>query len=689
MIVALVIGVIVMLTSLGIDTLRGTSSASQQHHTAEFTALAALEAFVETDPVAADDATKRQEKLTAAVSKAENVAGLNFLLSAPGKKQVENGQIGFSSGISTNTAHRSEAGKLTPGNWWFNKPLVCPAGQTGSCPCVNGAIPNPWRPCFQAATSASATINAFRAEIFTKPTSPLKHVFGRLMKQEDLTIRSEATASLSPRHGMFLIDLSPSIVHDTHLRNGSNVNKYAFQLLGPGAAASNPLCSTMVCACTSDDQPNPCPTKGTPTTGCLFANDGDKVVYDRDSIEDTRGASIGPNTKHYRSDYRCRIVDSFHLLENGVHYGHKALHYLVDTKWERRNPGYPDPNYYIGPEPLTTILAGINSALVEFEKRAVSGDRVGAIGFDTVPSYYQRMFLPSAPGTTGAQKFAELKAMTDVSNPASREAQIQHLFFPRTPEHNWDTIATSTQTVLERTINELKKDPDFSVSDNFIVMFSDNISNCTSNGYCVDTFFTHNFSIHDVQNNWISKLVGERIRLYSIPVGKLSGAHTLVAPSSTGKGCMDNDEAKDANLMFVNPWLDSPANPTRQDYTNAFDQMVKSSAPFMWPNWYYAFAANTGGEYMPLRSPCLDASNKPTDISDTLKAACSAATYGVDPTNPRLPVTVSVPNYTDAKGRLTCDPLGRSPVQQMKDFVGKIMTKNPYVLVEEPVVRNP
>ncbi|OVE80353.1 hypothetical protein BVY02_00450 [bacterium J17] len=719
---------IVLFVGLAIDVSRISTSHTQIQSTSEYIALGALEAYLANKEAGGTASAS----MAAAKSRAEEIGGFSFILGQPNTAPVTSGELHYNS--------NGNAGKLRVGTWEFvPAPSCLDADASTSCPCglatpeVTGtpSSPDDWLgPCFvQVDPLAGEEVNAFEVELYTRASSPIQSMFRAVMggkvTPENITLQGRATASRVPRMGVFAVDLSPSTRADTHVQSGIYLRQYAYKLLGPTSAEAE--CShnggPKTCACPDSGLSNPCML----TDQCLFAgfdgiqwngilnegppdnrcrSDADFEIpnmgYDYVAPAECVGAGpatpvVSPAVQHVRSDYLCYIVP---YTENGV-----ALedHYLIDTRWW--NPLPADPNdYYDGPEPLTTILLGINSALTAFESRAVPGDRAGIVGFDQSALLEERVF--DVVETT-TPEFQDLKELTDIDLTGKtyaeimdlRERRIERVLFPR------QGSTTDLRAGLIKALSMITDEELFGIGQSFAVVFSDGLSNCTvASGDCQNDWNYINDAYNEIVaggDSITNEYRQRRIPIHFVLIGESVAPHTLLIKNQGGDGCVTDYEVRTGAFpTLTNGWHitngSDYAAGWQDDQENAFNNMSPST-PFYQSGWVYEIPRLTGGIWAPLRNCCTDGTGACADVQSTLETACAGGPSG-DSTLPVLPNsskfmpntvvinsggTLGTPgNYTDSAGRLICDPRGYSRRTQMIEYMNEIMSVNPFVLVQ-------
>jgi len=237
---------ILAMVGLLIDSAVLSSSKTELEQATDFAALQAAEAYSRSADLSEPDRVAGAAQV-ASQSLNTNVA------SNLGARAFSAGDASWG-GISP-AGEASENGTLTPGTWYFTQPNdpnivldpndpsqdpnagcqnwlnagLAPTngyGSTTPCPCPGG-----WNgPCFQPVVpdSPNSNTNAFQLEVRTDDGDGVRALFGGLFDKigkndsfsngGGVTLGSRSTVSLIPRRILFLIDLSPSVVAESHPR---------------------------------------------------------------------------------------------------------------------------------------------------------------------------------------------------------------------------------------------------------------------------------------------------------------------------------------------------------------------------------------------------------------------------------------------------------------------------------------
>ncbi|MCB0344227.1 MAG: VWA domain-containing protein [Bdellovibrionales bacterium] len=652
MVVAILGVVLLVFAGLAIDTTINATSQSQMRYRAEFAALGALRKYHE-------EPGDYAAKLEAARLRAEEMAGLNLSIAMAFEENPGQGQ---EIGTSASSSPSAETGVIIPGIWHRQPPSDC-AGQPSPCPCDGGV----WKgACFQEIDlddplQQSLTVTAFRADVYTRSSSPIRRIFGGLAGAATLQLSASATASVVPYHGMLLLDISRNSQFETHVPFEQN-GGLAKMIYQPSSSESAWKLDGTSCLANNG---NPCGTVGV----CTFDGGGEppgmqNAIYNFNTlgpalriIPDTRSSILAPQryiTKHAKDDYQC--FETTYTEDGGPS---RTERYLVDTF-----RGATVDGHYDGPEPLTTLFHGINSIYRHLNSYPSRGDKIGLLAFDRSAKIDIRTFQLEAPGNVG---FQSAMLITDILNEdaTSRKKRFEeHMFFPRVEGY------TNYPQALKVALDMLLAEPDAESAENFVVLMSDGLTNCTENGICAYDEPTYLASVSEAMNIILNDYVSNQVKFHMVVSGKITQPHTMLASSHKDPTqCMTEEEAR-----LFNPPLDFVDTTT----TDTFAEATRGSGFYYHPLTFYQAVRATDGLWLPLR-PCCQSGGVCADVRSDLQTVCASTAPGV---NGNLPAAATHPSYTDANGRLACDPEGRSRRTQFDDYVNEIFERNPYVLVE-------
>ena len=613
-----VAGLIAMI-ALAIDTSLFASQHSKYDRTAEHSALAALEAYLEEINVSGDE----QHALELAAARASELAEMNLSVHLTTALRSDTAQPLSKLGANV----QDENGAVIPGRWHF---VDSPEAAGCDAPVV------PFRPCFQS-LAPTQRANAMRVELKVHDNSPLKVMFSGFVPGLHRTFTAHAVASLVPRRAVFLLDLSPSIVRDTHVNNSSpGVNsEYAFYV-DPIAAG----CSAGWAATLESSQQN---------------------IFNALGLNRPGGA-FEPKM-HYRSEFQCFTVPA--VTES----------FALDT--------------VVPPEPLSGVLSAIHTSMSVFSERGVTADRFGLAGFDDEILPTRR--LPMTVPDLSEPDYNDFFIATDQSRPIAE--RVSKFLFPRFFGGRVVTIGpdmfripaqTDIANALRAAENMIADEQNFDYADNFVVLISDGLSNCSPDPITA----TKRRCIYDPTDPALSEtnvragvdellqvadeLQQFKIKLHVLLIGKSVGPHTLVLKDDTR--CLSDESAR--------------SNEPDIQYTKyEGGSLAAGGGPFYYPNKIYDNVRQTGGLWVPIRDCCRDSAGQCTPAAEALlNRVCGAATVGRgEVVGCAQCAGADCPDFcrwVDASGRLTCDPKGRDQNSQVSDIIGVIMRDNPFLLVD-------
>lgn len=677
--VAILMTVIIAFASLAIDGVRLFTSDSEHRHNAEFIALAAIDGYYSaTVDETSSEATKHNVRLQNSLERAEQVGGYASYMTLDANQVVSVGSLSLPTGYITSGTHTGDSGVIVPGRWWS----IEPSNGCGTYPDTNNACPCPlgiWQgSCFEAVDSTDRSINAFNVRLKTPDSSPLRFLLTTAgeIDQKTAQLNASTFATLTPRRGMFLIDLSRSVVSETHIPKNDTVTEADPDLQRTFVAYELNKTSS---ACPANGTSGLCPTSGS----CTFVNYSEDASYNNlyasppsiaNSLDDIRGAIEGPPTRHFKDDYLCYRISYKDASRTNGTVSNITRHFLVDTNWSNTNVG---PDYYVGPQPLTNIFTGIHTALSLFKERAVRTDLAGAIGFDRSSAIDVRTMDLTNPDSS---EFESMVKKFDVSNPsdmAAQELRATSMLFPRP---NADPVlgngATNSDLLgaLQTATEKLTALSDAAATEDFIVLFTDGLTNCIRNPsqadgkYCNDNSTYYLSSINELLAYARDTIKPLKIPVHLVMFGKHGGPHTLLYyDGRTGK-CIPEEE-KVTNRYFA---PDS--------------RLYASGGTYDGTDTYYSanrirmVSRYTDGLFLPVRPPC-QKNGHDADITEDLEAICQTK-YAARTRPSPFPQAVGASDYTDTRSRLLCDPKGRSESQQIEDFMAEILGENPYSLVQ-------
>lgn len=602
--------------ALAIDLMRMSQAADYAKQTSQLSSIAAVESYFKSDSNLTEAI-----KLNDALSRANQVLNdKKILLSASA------GSLSLSGG--------SDSAKLDPGVWHYTFPN----------PCSSSA------PCFESVPVSSITtkgVNAFRMSGKMYQDIPTLVIQAVTNSSGKFSVSVDTVATVVPRRGCFLVDLSPSMVGETHDSFVTNATKRG---------------ATNAFFLQADN--------GTPTSTGHDTEWNGTMIPAGD-----RPIGIATKTLHYRNDYILKktLSDSEYTLAakylarhpNPFATGNERFRMGNAGAWYRVDTFIQEPNYR-GPEPLTTVMKGLNLAMLEFKARRVAGDKACLIFFDdrlgwsrTVPptddfDYLAKLTNVDNPGNLLADPLAITQSeLTKDYVSGGLEQSIRHMILPRV-----NAFSNLNLALTEALFQLASTKPVGIPTADFVTMISDGLPNCcdtTINAAvctpsCGDNYERFRESVKQLKNIALTQMQPKKIPLNFIAVGSLVAPHTLaVAKSPTSTACASDTDIRKGML----PAYVGGTNCTAEDLVCWKDAWFSKSPtnPFyeankaMWELTFY-----TRGIWAPLRNN---------------SAGCSALT-----------------TCTTTPTRRTDDPECRSMDQQMTDYIDRILGENPYSIVQ-------
>ena len=587
-----------------------------------------------------------------------------------------------------------DSGWMQSGNWFFD------AQPPESNPCGLGSL---FKPCF-VPVDPDGGGNALKLHLNLAPTTRLQQLFGRMLflNSPGLELKSEAVAAIVPRYLITLLDVSGSVVNESHF------------------GATFPTRGRFVYRDNEDDS--------SVTIGGVTYPGWNSLAANR--AGDTDGAN------YYQDDY-VRIV-----LPSDSEYGAIAGEaFRVDNFFYRNISGATNVAQRM-PRPLNVVLDGIKSTLDFFVERNISADRIGIFGFDDQAngaSIYNRgswiddsglKYTMHKPDATDSGFQRLLNAVdTSVGYESSfgvpRDSRLQPMLLPQNKGSTDIPYSVGIGLKMLKHAGKQSKarrsllivsdggticipqtcfgdcnvvlatpgspPPAYSPVSGCLTCLENNVAD-PSNSTQVDAFLAKLSEnrrcggAYNYGNSVLGASVDEFRKLFDDPtdylrsmdlqvsvflLGASFGTHELVyAKDPTGGGCLNQQEMIDAGFPITNYNGNSPTGESY--YPTAMADAVK----------------NTGGVWAAIRQPC------PSDVTAQLTAACNAASAAVGfvPSQPVDLVTHlncgSTPTalcaFVDANGRLMCDPLGETESVQYQRYLNRILGQdNPFMLVKD------
>ncbi len=601
---------------LAIDTWRFSSAVQEARSNASYVALSALEAYF-----GAPQGTSDADRLQAAVERAREISRINFLAAAP------------ESLARTINDTADDAPLLIPGRYYFAR-----IGDENPC--------DPKEPpCFKP-LAAGEKPNSFQLK--GSLYQPIEVSLGKSIMAGTVNPRTEVTAALIPRHGCFLVDISPSMTYESHPFDPDRgpYNRFAFQLTDGGQPPA-------------------------PNHLAWFQ-----------SLPGARGGAGYSSGQHYRDDYALTVPvinDTNFRAEDREHHPDPAsdpARYGSPTApggvpWTFRIDNFRAGGYR-GAEPLTSIFDGLRAAIREFRARQVAGDEACVIFYDD-KLYWHRVFKLT-------QDFDYLEKFLDmnVQNDPARGFQLamRYGLFP------FATSATNTPLALSEAQKQLDEARRAGVpTSDFVVLISDGLTNCRSctrtaalGNYCgdenrfggcsnrADYFY---YSAKEAEAVVLDTYVSRNIPIHSVVVGRHVGAHAVDRAGSDGR-CLSEYERRQLTpfLPSIEPYNrlypecartfgaeGSQANSCGADFDNAFFSMSPTRQFYQGNQAMFELSVFTGGGWYPMRP---------------VATGCVPST--------------SAPCFPGVRNEF--DPLCRSMSTQIQSYVTEILRDSPFIIAE-------
>jgi hypothetical protein len=465
---------------------------------------------------------------------------------------------------------------------------------------------------------------------------------------------------------------------------------------------------------------------------------------------------VFPVQRHFKGEYQCFCGDNLNA-SNDPDGSCAHGYYLVDTDnmvgTTANSHGYDtDGDYtdaeetYRGPEPLSTILLAIRSALDEMEQRLVAGDGVGVVFFDQDVLPIRVFPRPDASGVVelarvGTAEFDTLKEITntdptDANFRANLKKRLEAFIFTRwTLDANPNTGGAEAHLADTNFVQALLKGRELvtrgaaeEVGDHMVVMFSDGMPVCSYNADVnkLDflTYDATNKTLSpkgnrkcwvkdaDAYNNHIISLeqalmmIGGKVKdsagnAYTLPtgiksfaddhitfhmfmVGKAVMPHTLLLKGPSG--CLSEVAARAGSSGSAYPY--TAAELTLAQAQLDFQNVGNPGNVYLQPNQriYDEGVSPTGGMWIPIRPAC-DPSAAGISVADCKNNALQKNYF--DPlcaaASGSAGSPVAVAGYTNsALGTpvLGCDPKCETQQEQVQDAIQRLYEQNPFILID-------
>ncbi|MFN8391880.1 MAG: TadG family pilus assembly protein [Bdellovibrionota bacterium] len=610
--------------ALAVDLYMFSAQKVKYEETVEQASLAALREYLTAKGLGKPDAVAKSQ----AIAVAEQLVSSNIH-----QDFTSRFLINTSAPVSDLGSGHGSNGELAPGHWDFE------GASTGACSGINCFTPS-------TADSSTDTNNAVRVALRVVDGTRLRAFFAGVIGAEQQGFEVAATAAIVPRRIIFAIDLSRSIVRDNYRSTDLP--------LPTGDPDVDRIPPSEYAYDMTDATPAECETVSPLSYHTAGMASADAITYGNmfDS-PDQVGTTLASNAQmHLKSEYKCFVVPSL-----------PSAKYALNVN--------PDK----APEPLTSILDGINGGLKTLASAGIPGNRIGMIAFDDeiLPV---RTFAMS-PATTGNPEFERMKEATDIT--LSINQRVQYMLFPRYwggrqySSYNAQTnqvefqrmpAMTDLYKALDLAYTMLSENGGLVGSRNDVVLFSDGLHNCPvnaafsldSNFPCMDSDIFVERALAEI-GSIRARYIRDGIVLHTLLAGDNVGPHYLLRKNARGGGCLWPEIAR----------YDRSFGRSMVNYHGG--SMTKP--PYYRPNYLYLPVVDSGGMWSPLVDPCVEGQ----DLTTSLNEQCD----NQDGAHGKV---VAVPPYTDRSGRLGCNAKGKTKRQQVEDLIRSLISQTPYVLVE-------
>ena len=641
---AIAIASIIAIVGLALDSMTAETAQQQTVIASEQAALAALYTF------AAErlSSTDIDAILRASLEKANLAASLNNLITEDGSTAF--GHLGLSYENCPEEICNTDSlgGTLIPGTWHAKTSPDEPLPACGETPC------------FEAYDHLDADINKINAfEVQTNTLTPLRLFFMQAVGAEGFIIKGSAAATIMPRHVVFLIDLSGSVSGDTHKKGnplchpGSTCYEH-FRVIDDaavdytycdkfhstlgdtdvcdalydryrlGSVASrltysenqfeSSLCNEFLTAPAVHDLDDP-ESRGMDAYSSYVSDSGWTCDFcapcaledDRDNPHpqdpgwDTDIEGYSAITKHYESDYSELSINWFD--ESGAE--------TIDSIYvDSYSISDPDGSF---PEPLFSILNGINDAVTTFDSRKVPGDMIGLLGFD------HRVFSTNPSDSTPARVFKlGLDFQTIINATVTIDSEGDPISWPELTANENSFLSrylvpaphsfTDGKVALNEALGWFDAVDTPSEEQKKVILFTDGMFNCDEN-YASDDpdrslCHSTNYYYFQLAHNSFETGQGRGGINAAVEAGvsvDIIGFGNSIKPHYTGWCDPDNpDEVISPEKMRMLGW--AGAHGWQGSQTSSYKKAALGLGTFHIPNhllWNHS--TKTGGMYYPIR----------------------------------------------------------------------------------------
>lgn len=723
-VLAVIVVTLILLISVAIEWNLLSVASEQAQDFGRTASLAAIEEYfadIDNEDVCPQESVLERHAcaMDRAVTRVNVVSQQNFLL---GNAEASDAEVSLDGGSGA---------RLVAGRWRADEidgVEVCPNNAPPPCfvECEEhlGADDSTSYPCtdFDSDTLEEIGVlpNAFRIEGKFFEEGVVLHLASRMLGSDRLVPHVAATSTFVPRRGCFLVDISPSVAYDTHLRWSDG----------------GPYCALPGDQLTCGEAPGPALSDGfgnhyafvTKADNTFIQNDypfmdrGWQYLFEDPSGAGTAARNGAPYiaTKHYFDDYARKYVLSDADYDAITGPGH-------DSRWDKvvvRHPrpddegasggtytagedslyaqvdGYPGQ----GPEPLSSVMQGLNEALQQFKNRHISGDQACLIFFDRSLPWTRVVNLtddfdyliqftdfenPSALTVDSVDRgIAQHDLVTNGPGDTGRERSTHFGLFP------FRATYTDIRLALEEGMGQLDKARESGITaSEFLVLFTDGLQNCSSGPegtICANTLGRYQEGMDALIEWFASPDEGwdeRRVPIHVILNGAHVGPHTvdlpkehddagLLLPPGQTEDCLLDEEYRKLPVQPEFDFVKGIEKPDEGDWNS-----MGPDAPFYTAgaDWF-KIAVVSQGLWGPLR--------------ERDDAVCDSGILPDD--SPETPLRVKYLDSTvyrpfcqsqllppgGPEDRRVNDPYCRPKVQQIRDYLKRIIGQNPFTVVQ-------
>ncbi len=423
---------------------------------------------------------------------------------------------------------------------------------------------------------------------------------------------------------------------------------------------------------------------------------------------------------HFKDDYLCYTItwdrDGGPAVGFGVPDGSSDAtyteHYLID-RYQSLPADITLASYYPGAQPLSTVLTALFFASEEFKARHVSGDMMGVTFFDQFnllgTSFVDRDFPLVRPGedpgnpSDSTITFGDLQNAVDILGVRASalpypQNLVEHVTFPRrSTDPIPQPVLTNVPNALEHALQKLEQAPGSDGANNWIFLISDGMTNCRRDESGNDSIPTecngpdytmwYNSAYVDTYGDIGTRLAEQRIPVHYLAVGAQAGPNTLRIVDSGGN-LIDDGTARQHDVPFVYVGTSSLDHSLLQ---TAYDNMAITN-PFYFATYiFYQLTRKTRGFYFSLRpiDPLSGVGNTATNAGPGTAGLLSKPlddVLGMSHDEQAFQTWIGAPWAAGFEPRYIqrYDPTGRTPQQQVNEFIDELFDLNSVILVNNP-----